>query len=144
MGKPHALGILPASGNSAQEGHPFCCSGGKTWGSEVFPFLSTRMLELGSPSPPADERLKWPVGEALRERPVGSDRRPLSRGVRRSCERAALAWASGHLVRYLCEGTRSDPPAKPGRVTVSGNLGDDMPKGAFASVKRQAGLKGGK
>jgi predicted RNA binding protein YcfA (HicA-like mRNA interferase family) len=31
---------------------------------------------------------------------------------------------------------------KPGRVTVSGNLGDDMPKGTFASVKRQAGLKG--
>ena len=33
-------------------------------------------------------------------------------------------------------------PAKPGRVTVSGNLGDDMPKGTLASVKRQAGLKG--
>ncbi len=31
---------------------------------------------------------------------------------------------------------------KPGRVTVSGQLGDDMPKGTFASVKRQAGLKG--
>jgi predicted RNA binding protein YcfA (HicA-like mRNA interferase family) len=30
---------------------------------------------------------------------------------------------------------------KTGRVTVSGNLGDDMPKGTFASVKRQAGLK---
>ena len=30
---------------------------------------------------------------------------------------------------------------KPGRVTVSGNLGDDMPKGTFGSVKRQAGLK---
>jgi len=35
-------------------------------------------------------------------------------------------------------------PTKPGRVTVSGNLGDDMPKGTFASVKRQAGLKRGK
>ena len=33
-------------------------------------------------------------------------------------------------------------PEKPGRVTVSGGLGDDMPKGTFASVKRQAGLKG--
>lgn len=33
---------------------------------------------------------------------------------------------------------------KPGRVTVSGNLGDDMPKRTFASVKRQAGLKRGK
>ena len=32
-------------------------------------------------------------------------------------------------------------PTKPGRVTVSGQLGDDMPKGTFASVKRQAGLK---
>jgi predicted RNA binding protein YcfA (HicA-like mRNA interferase family) len=30
---------------------------------------------------------------------------------------------------------------KPGRVTVSGNLGDDMPKGTLASVKRQAGLR---
>jgi predicted RNA binding protein YcfA (HicA-like mRNA interferase family) len=34
-------------------------------------------------------------------------------------------------------------PTKAGRVTVSGNLGDDMPKGTFASVKRQAGLKRG-
>ncbi len=32
-------------------------------------------------------------------------------------------------------------PQKPGRVTVSGHLGDDMPKGTLASVKRQAGLK---
>jgi predicted RNA binding protein YcfA (HicA-like mRNA interferase family) len=31
---------------------------------------------------------------------------------------------------------------KPGRVTVSGGLGDDMPKGTLASVLRQAGLKG--
>ena len=33
-------------------------------------------------------------------------------------------------------------PWKPGRVTVSGQLGDDMPKGTLASVKRQAGLRG--
>ena len=33
-------------------------------------------------------------------------------------------------------------PTKPDRVTVSGQLGDDMPKGTLASVKRQAGLKG--
>ena len=33
-------------------------------------------------------------------------------------------------------------PTKSGRVTVSGHLGDDMPKGTFGSVKRQAGLKG--
>jgi predicted RNA binding protein YcfA (HicA-like mRNA interferase family) len=31
---------------------------------------------------------------------------------------------------------------KPGRVTVSGQLGDDMPKGTLASVNRQAGLRG--
>ena len=30
---------------------------------------------------------------------------------------------------------------QPGRVTVRGSLGDDMPTGALASVKRQAGLK---
>ncbi|MGI8784400.1 MAG: type II toxin-antitoxin system HicA family toxin [Acidobacteriota bacterium] len=32
-------------------------------------------------------------------------------------------------------------PTKSGRVTVSGSLGDDMPKGTLASVRRQAGLK---
>ena len=32
-------------------------------------------------------------------------------------------------------------PTKPGRLTVSGNLGDDMPKGTLASIKRQAGLQ---
>ena len=32
-------------------------------------------------------------------------------------------------------------PTRTGRVTVSGNPGDDMPKGTFGSVKRQAGLK---
>lgn len=32
-------------------------------------------------------------------------------------------------------------PTKTGRVTVSGNLGDDMPKGTLGSVRRQAGLK---
>ncbi len=35
-------------------------------------------------------------------------------------------------------------PVRPGRVTISGNLGDEMPKGTFASVKRQAGWKGPK
>jgi predicted RNA binding protein YcfA (HicA-like mRNA interferase family) len=33
-------------------------------------------------------------------------------------------------------------PAKAGRVTVSGSLGDEMPKGTLASVRRQADLKG--
>ncbi|TFG94996.1 MAG: type II toxin-antitoxin system HicA family toxin [Myxococcales bacterium] len=32
-------------------------------------------------------------------------------------------------------------PTKPGRVTVSGHPGDDMPKGTLASVRRQAGLR---
>jgi len=33
-------------------------------------------------------------------------------------------------------------PDKHGRVTVSGHLGEEMPKGTLSSVKRQAGLKG--
>lgn len=32
-------------------------------------------------------------------------------------------------------------PMKPGRVTVSGHPGDDMPRGTMASVLRQAGLE---
>ena len=35
-------------------------------------------------------------------------------------------------------------PEKSGRVTVSGQLGDEMPKGTLASVMRQASLKRGK
>ena len=31
---------------------------------------------------------------------------------------------------------------KPGRVTISGNLGDEVKKGTLASIRRQAGLKG--
>lgn len=31
---------------------------------------------------------------------------------------------------------------KPGRVTVPGNLGDELKAGTLASVLRQAGLKG--
>jgi predicted RNA binding protein YcfA (HicA-like mRNA interferase family) len=30
---------------------------------------------------------------------------------------------------------------KPGRVTISGNLGDDIKPGTLSSIKRQAGLK---
>ena len=33
-------------------------------------------------------------------------------------------------------------PTKPGTVTISGNMGDDMPKGTLNSVLRQAQLKG--
>jgi predicted RNA binding protein YcfA (HicA-like mRNA interferase family) len=32
-------------------------------------------------------------------------------------------------------------PTKPGRVTVSGHPGDDMPAATLASVLRQAGLR---
>ncbi len=46
-------------------------------------------------------------------------------------------------------GHRQDThPRKPGRVTVPGNLGDDLAPGTEASIFRQAGLrkprKGGK
>jgi predicted RNA binding protein YcfA (HicA-like mRNA interferase family) len=34
-------------------------------------------------------------------------------------------------------------PTKRGRVTVSGHLGDDMPKGTMASILRQAGIRRG-
>ena len=50
----------------------------------------------------------------------------------------ADAWA---LVNTEGSHRQFKHPSKPGRVTVSGSLGDDMPKGTFASVKRQAGLK---
>jgi predicted RNA binding protein YcfA (HicA-like mRNA interferase family) len=32
--------------------------------------------------------------------------------------------------------------AKPGKVTVAGNLGDEVKPGTLASIWRQAGLKG--
>jgi predicted RNA binding protein YcfA (HicA-like mRNA interferase family) len=32
-------------------------------------------------------------------------------------------------------------PAKPGRVTIAGNLGDDLAPGTLSSVLKQAGLK---
>jgi len=32
-------------------------------------------------------------------------------------------------------------PAKPGRVTISGNLGDDLAPGTLSSVLKQAGLR---
>ena len=33
-------------------------------------------------------------------------------------------------------------PSKPGRVTVSGNLGTEVPPGTLASIFKQAGLEG--
>lgn len=32
-------------------------------------------------------------------------------------------------------------PEKPGTVTVAGKLGDDIARGTWSSIKRQAGLK---
>jgi hypothetical protein len=50
-------------------------------------------------------------------------------------------------IQRVCLATRSHRQfkhlTKPGQVTVSGNFGDDMPKGTLASVKRQAGWAGG-
>ena len=33
-------------------------------------------------------------------------------------------------------------PNKPGTVTIAGKLSDDLPRGTWASIMRQAGLKG--
>ncbi|MDN5347460.1 MAG: hypothetical protein PWP65_1024 [Clostridia bacterium] len=35
-------------------------------------------------------------------------------------------------------------PTKPGRVTIAGNLGDDLAPGTLNSILKQAGLKEGK
>ena len=93
---------------------------------------------------------------------------PRRAGPQVNAERSAgslmVAPRLGVLVALSREGPRGDPATRArglvpgrdsrqspavqasgqvGRVTVSGNLGDDMPKGTFASVKRQAGLKRG-
>ena len=31
---------------------------------------------------------------------------------------------------------------KPGKVTIPGNLGDELPKGTWLNIQRQAGLRG--
>jgi predicted RNA binding protein YcfA (HicA-like mRNA interferase family) len=46
-----------------------------------------------------------------------------------------------HLVATSGGHRQLEHATKPGRVTVSGQLGDDMPKGTLASVRRQAGLR---
>ena len=33
-------------------------------------------------------------------------------------------------------------PDKPGTVTIAGKLGDDLPRGTWASIMKQAKLKG--
>ena len=35
-------------------------------------------------------------------------------------------------------------PTKPGRATIAGSLGDDIPPGTLNSILRQAGLKKGR
>lgn len=48
------------------------------------------------------------------------------------------------LVRQRGSHRQFKHPTKPGRVTVPGNLGDEMKPGTLASVLRQAVLKGSK
>jgi predicted RNA binding protein YcfA (HicA-like mRNA interferase family) len=47
--------------------------------------------------------------------------------------------------RVVTQGDRRQykHPSKPGRVTISGHPGDDMPKGTLASIRRQARLARG-
>ena len=33
-------------------------------------------------------------------------------------------------------------PEKPGKVTIPGNLGDEVPRGTWLNIQRQAGLRG--
>ncbi|MGH9125850.1 MAG: type II toxin-antitoxin system HicA family toxin [Acidimicrobiales bacterium] len=47
-----------------------------------------------------------------------------------------------HLVRQRGSHRQYQHDQRPGTVTVSGNLGADMPHGTLASIQRQAGLRG--
>ncbi|HEX9975250.1 MAG TPA: type II toxin-antitoxin system HicA family toxin [bacterium] len=47
-----------------------------------------------------------------------------------------------YLVRTRGDHRQYKHPTKPGRVTISGNAGRDMPAGTLNSVLKQAGLKG--
>lgn len=47
-----------------------------------------------------------------------------------------------YLVRTKGDHRQFKHPKKVGRVTISGNLGRDMPPGTLNSVMKQAGLKG--
>ncbi len=46
------------------------------------------------------------------------------------------------LVRTRGDHRQYKHPSKPGRVTISGNTGRDMPPGTLNSVLKQASLKG--
>jgi predicted RNA binding protein YcfA (HicA-like mRNA interferase family) len=47
-----------------------------------------------------------------------------------------------HLVRQRGSHRQYQHDERPGTVTVSGNVGADMPHGTLASIRRQAGLRG--
>ncbi|MFO1010621.1 MAG: type II toxin-antitoxin system HicA family toxin [Planctomycetota bacterium] len=64
---------------------------------------------------------------------------PKVREVIRLLERAG--WI---LVRVRGSHRQFHHPNRPGTVTVSGHLGDTMPRGTHQSVLRQAGLRGGR
>ncbi|HBT47271.1 MAG TPA: addiction module toxin, HicA family [Peptococcaceae bacterium] len=46
-----------------------------------------------------------------------------------------------YLVRQKGSHRQFKHPTKPGRVTVAGNLGDDLAPGTLNSILKQAGLK---
>ena len=46
-----------------------------------------------------------------------------------------------YLVRQRGSHRQFKHPTKPGRVTVAGNLGDDLAPGTLNSILKQAGLK---
>ncbi len=57
-------------------------------------------------------------------------------------ELVTLIEADGwRLVRQKGSHRQYHHPSKPGTVTVSGNLGIDVPPGTLSSVLKQAGLK---
>ena len=47
-----------------------------------------------------------------------------------------------YLVKTRGDHRQYKHPSKPGRVTISGNLGRDIPPGTLNSVLKQSGLKG--
>ncbi len=47
-----------------------------------------------------------------------------------------------YLIKTKGDHRQYKHPAKTGRVTISGNLGRDMPLGTLNSVLKQSGLKG--
>ena len=49
-----------------------------------------------------------------------------------------------YLIKTRGDHRQYKHPIKPGRVTISGNLGKDMPPGTLNSILKQSGLKGNK